>query len=376
LLSSNKKENGKFLVVDVGAYSIKGTVFGESVHPVELRSSGFDRGYITDAKRLREKLGEVIENVSRVYSGNLEGLPVIFTVSFRDTEIISHEETITSSPKITGEHILRIKNLMENSVKNTYQKEILWFEVVEYKILNFDNQKIEVENPEGLSAKSLTARGFFLLVPRGIFSDFEGILREVKDKYRLGKLYIFDSSISLAYGLKEDFEDFDLLDIGHTSTRLVGIRYGKIASYRIFSLGGIHIYNALKSMGILNAEQVLQTIFSRENTKVTNVDPTVLENAISVKLAEISGKISNMFPVILSGGFARLGNRFKILLESALGSRVVQVVESPMAYIGRGASKMVMEGVGNGHRPQGFTIPKSFSDIIGFIKREIMGKEE
>jgi Actin-like ATPase involved in cell division len=376
LLSSNKKENGKFLVVDVGAYSIKGTVFGESVHPVELRSSGFDRGYITDAKRLREKLGEVIENVSRVYSGNLEGLPVIFTVSFRDTEIISHEETITSSPKITGEHILRIKNLMENSVKNTYQKEILWFEVVEYKILNFDNQKIEVENPEGLSAKSLTARGFFLLVPRSIFSDFESILREIKDKYRLGKLYIFDSSISLAYGLKEDFEDFDLLDIGHTSTRLVGIRYGKIASYRIFSLGGIHIYNALKSMGILNAEQVLQTIFSRENTKVTNVDPTVLENAISVKLAEISGKISNMFPVILSGGFARLGNRFKILLESALGSRVVQVVESPMAYIGRGASKMVMEGVGNGHRPQGFTIPKSFSDIIGFIKREIMGKEE
>jgi len=248
--------------------------------------------------------------------------------------------------------------------------------VVEYKILNFDNQKIEVENPEGLSAKSLTARGFFLLVPRSIFSDFESILREVKDKYRLGKLYIFDSSISLAYGLKEDFEDFDLLDIGHTSTRLVGIRYGKIASYRIFSLGGIHIYNALKSMGILNAEQVLQTIFSRENTKVTNVDPTVLENAISVKLAEISGKISNMFPVILSGGFARLGNRFKILLESALGSRVVQVVESPMAYIGRGASKMVMEGVGNGHRPQGFTIPKSFSDIIGFIKREIMGKEE
>ena len=376
MLSSNKKENGKFLVVDIGAYYIKGTVFGESVHPVELRSSGFDRGYITDAKRLREKLGEVIENVSRVYSGNLEGLPVIFTVSFRDTEIISHEETITSSPKITGEHILRIKNLMENSVKNTYQKEILWFEVVEYKILNFDNQKIEVENPEGLSAKSLTARGFFLLVHRGIFSDFEGILREVKDKYRLGKLYIFDSSISLAYGLKEDFEDFDLLDIGHTSTRLVGIRYGKIASYRIFSLGGIHIYNALKSMGILNAEQVLQTIFSRENTKVTNVDPTVLENAISVKLAEISGKISNMFPVILSGGFARLGNRFKILLESALGSRVVQVVESPMAYIGRGASKMVMEGVGNGHRPQGFTIPKSFSDIIGFIKREIMGKEE
>lgn|GEM_PF-1130827 len=376
MLSSNKKENGKFLVVDVGAYSIKGTVFGESVHPVELRSSGFDRGYITDAKRLREKLGEVIENVSRVYSGNLEGLPVIFTVSFRDTEIISHEETITSSPKITGEHILRIKNLMENSVKNTYQKEILWFEVVEYKILNFDNQKIEVENPEGLSAKSLTARGFFLLVPRSIFSDFESILREIKDKYRLGKLYIFDSSISLAYGLKEDFEDFDLLDIGHTSTRLVGIRYGKIASYRIFSLGGIHIYNALKSMGILNAEQVLQTIFSRENTKVTNVDPTVLENAISVKLAEISGKISNMFPVILSGGFARLGNRFKILLESALGSRVVQVVESPMAYIGRGASKMVMEGVGNGHRPQGFTIPKSFSDIIGFIKREIMGKEE
>jgi len=376
LLSSKGQGNGKFLIVDIGAYSIKGTVFEESVHPVEIRSGGFDKGYVTDAKKLKEKLGELIEGISRVYSGGIEGLPVIFVVSFGGTEVISHEETITSSPRVTREHISRIKNLLENSVKNVHQKEILWFEVVEYKILNLDNQKIEVENPEGLSAKSLTARGFFLLVPKGTFSDFVSILQDVKAKYRLGKMYVFDSSISLAYGLKEDFEDFDLLDIGHTSTRLVGIRSGKVSTYQILNLGGIHIHNTLKSAGILNPDQALQTIFSRDNLKVANIDPTVLESNISLRLSEISGKISNMFPVIFAGGFARLGGRFKILLESALGSRISHVVESPMVYIGRGVSGMVSEESKNGYKSQGFSVPRSFSGIIEFIKREIMGKEE
>ncbi len=376
MLSYKKQEDGKFLIIDVGAYYIKGTIFGESIQPVETRSGGFDRGYITDPKKLREKLGEVIESVSKVYSGNIEGLPVAFLVSFKDTEVISHEETITSSPKVSREHVHRIKNLLESSVKNVHQKEILWFEIVDYKILNFDNQKIEVEDPEGLSAKSLTARGFFLLVPRGIFSDFVSILHEVKDRYKLGKMHIFDSSIALTYGLKDDFEDFDLLDMGYTSTRLVGIRSGKIASYQILNLGGIHIHNTLKSMGILNVEQGLQAIFSRESSRGINIDPLVLENAISTKLSEISGKISNMFPVILAGGFSRLGNRFKILLESALGSRISHMVENSTTYMGRGVLKMGLKEIKNGYKSQGNTMQGYLSKIIEFIRREIMGKEE
>ncbi|EJF05838.1 hypothetical protein ThvES_00021000, partial [Thiovulum sp. ES] len=133
---------------------------------------------------------------------------------------------------------------------------------------------------------------------------------------------------------------------------------------------------ALKSIGILNAEQALQTVFSKENVKVTNIDPTVLENTVSVKLAEISGKISNMFPVVLAGGFSRLGSRFRILLESALGSRLSHVVESPMIYTGRGVSKMVLEENKNGYRSQKFAMRRSLSSIVEFIKREIMGRED
>jgi hypothetical protein len=47
-----------------------------------------------------------------------------------------------------------------------------------------------------------------------------------------------------------------------------------------------------------------------------------------------------------------------------------------MVYIGRGVSRMVSEEAKNGYKSQGFSVPRSFSGIIEFIKREIMGKEE
>lgn len=373
----------KFLIIDVGAYEIKGKVWGESMNPIIVDSKGF-KGYITNPISLGNSIHKVLEGIQSSYSQGITRLYPFFAVSFKDVEFLQVEESIPCSPKVKREHINKIKGVLENKIRNESQKEILFSEITNYKILNPDNKEMVVENPEGLSARSITARMSFLLIPKGIFSDFLEIVKNVCSNFGLRKPTVMDSTIAMAYGLKERFENFDLLDMGYTSTRLVKIRGGRLVSFEIINFGGVNIHSSVESFGIPNYEvkNVLHDIFVRNKPKIivgpnnSEIYSNVIEQQIENILRNAFGKLSFSAMPIFAGGFSNMGDRFKALIRIATSPNILFLNDNPLDAMGKGIlnsiyGKVQTKGISFTRKGSNF-----FDSLMDFIKREVLGKED
>ncbi len=381
--NNNGYGEGKFLIIDVGAYEIKGKVWGESMSPIVVKSTGF-RGYITNPVDLKNSIYNVLEGIKSTYPQEITRLYPFFAVSFKDVEFVQYEESIPCSPKVKREHIYKIKGILENKIRNESQKEILFSEITSYKILNPDNKEMVVDYPEGLSARSLTAQISFLLIPQGIFSDFLETVKGVCSDFGLKKPTVVDSTLALAYGLKEKFENFDLLDMGYTSTRLVRIRGGKLVKFETINFGGINIHLSLEAFGIPNYEvkNVLHDIFIKDKPKIiggpnnSEIYSNVIEQQIENSLRNVFGRISFSAIPIFVGGFSNLGKKFRELINSAINANIIFLDVDPLDVMGKGISNSFY---GKIQTKKGSYAGKEFNfldSFIDFIKREVLGKED
>lgn len=382
--NSNGFSEGRFLIIDVGAYDIKGKVWGESMSPVIVKGKGF-MGYITDAFALKKSIYEILQRIKSSYPQEITRLYPIFAVSFKDLEFVQYEESIPCYPRVRKEHIYKVKDILENKIKNESQKEILFSEIARYKILNPDNKEMVVDNPVGLSARSLTVQISFLLIPKSIFSDFMDTVKEVCSDFGLKKPTVVDSTIALANGLKEKYESFDLLDMGYTSTRLVSIRSRKMVNFEIINFGGVNIHSSVQSFGIPNYEvkDVLQDIFVRNKSIVragynnSEIHSNVIEQQIENNLRNtLGGKLSLSAISIFSGGFSKLGNRFKILIQSAINVNFIFPDEDTLDIMGLGILNYLYRDIQmdkSSHAGKRFGL---LDNIWNIIKREVLGKED
>lgn len=381
--NNNGFSERKFLIIDVGSYAIKGKVWGESMNPIVERSVGF-KGYITDAYGLKNSIYKVLEGIKSSYHQEITKLYPYFTVSFKDVEFVQYEDSIPCSPRVKGEHINKIRGILEGNIKNNSQKEVLFSEITGYKILNPDNKEMAVDNPEGLSARSLTAQASFLLIPKGIFYDFVEIIKEICSEFGLKKPTILDSTVALSYGLRERYENFDLLDMGYTSTRLATVRGRKLIKFEVINFGGINIHSLIESFGIPNSKvvDILQDIFVKNKPRIiggyssSEIHSNVIEQQIENDLRNVLGKMSFSAIPIFSGGFSKLGNRFKLLIRSAMNTNILFPDEEILDIIGNGVWGYFQ---GNIHAKWDSHPTKRFGIldmILNLIKREILGGED
>lgn len=388
---NNNGLSDKFILVDVGAYRIKSMIWGEEIKPIGVRSEGFKRGYVDDAEGLLKCLKGLFDEISKVYDKGVKGIPVVFTVSFKDIEFLKESVEISCSPKVSKNHIDKLAKSLESKVLSKEDGEIIFSRIVRYEINSPDGTKREVSNPIGLNAKTITADAVFALVPRGAYEDLMDVIRRLKSVLGLGEIHIYDSSIVTSYGISslENLEDFINMDIGHTSIRIVKMRGGEIEDYKHISGGGISIINRLSNLGIQpnDAERVLYEIFIKGKYPTISVGKNSINSTMVVEsireyfrdtLSNIMGNFQN---VTFCGGFLNLGESFKDLLETALHSNIHLPSKDGIIYTLNGVRNFMVKTSNNGKA--GFNLSGDDSifsrvryAIMNFINREILGKED
>ncbi len=388
---NNNGLNDKFILVDVGAYRVKSMIWGEEIKPIELKSVGFKRGYVDDAEGLLECLKGLFEEILKVYDKGVRGVPVVFTVSFKDMKFLKESIEISCSPKVSKNHIGKIAKGLESKVLNKEDGEIIFSRIVRYEINSPDGTKREVSNPIGLNAKTITADAVFALVPRGVYDDLMDVIRRLKGIFGFGKIHIYDSSIVMSYGISslENLENFINMDIGHTSIRIVEMREGEIEDYRHISGGGISLINRLSNLGIqpTDMEKVLYEIFIKGRHPTvsvgkTSINSTMVVESIREYFRETLSNIfmGNLMSTTFCGGFLNLGESFKDLLETALHRDIHLPSKDGLIYTLNGVRSFMKKAYykeKTSFKSSGESIFSRIGfAIMDFINKEILGKED
>jgi len=243
--------------IDLGSHSVK-IVVSERINDkmfvlasTKVRSLGIKKGVIKDKELVLESLKEAISNINKDLGYEIHEVILSFPLFCVNTSVEHADISIDSV--VDGKSIQQVMNkVVLNNVSK--DEEVLYLEPIVFEL----DHELQVVDPKGLSANSLSVRAVISTIDKNILYDYLEV-------FSLAGLEVVD----ITYGVVGDYYEAFNSDINKKLGVLVNVGYGK-TEIAIFNKG-ILLKGSILPVGSKKIDKDISFIYKVDKNTAINL---------------------------------------------------------------------------------------------------------